>query len=84
MRASGICFINGSSLALFVGRVIARLRRNYEKDTEFHTFFRKQRLAKVLAWYDTQILQQIGRVGVVIFFFDLVFDREILKIGQIF
>ena len=23
---------NGSSLALFVGRVIARLRRNYEKD----------------------------------------------------
>lgn len=25
-----------------------------------------------------------SRVGVVIFFFDLVFDREILKIGQIF
>ena len=24
-------FSNGSSLALFVGRVIARLRRNYEK-----------------------------------------------------
>ena len=30
------------------------------KDIEFHTFFRKQTLAKVLAWYDTQILQQIG------------------------
>lgn len=33
---------------------------------------------------DTEIKYAIGRVGVVIFFFDLVFDREILKIGQIF
>ena len=29
---SAFVLSNGSSLALFVGRVIARLRRNYEKD----------------------------------------------------
>ena len=30
-RLSAFVLSNGSSLALFVGRVIARLRRNYEK-----------------------------------------------------
>ena len=30
-RFSAFVLSNGSSLALFVGRVIARLRRNYEK-----------------------------------------------------
>ena len=32
MRLSAFVLSNSSSLALFVGRVIARLRRNYEKD----------------------------------------------------
>ena len=40
--------------------IFLRIYNREIKDTEFHAFFRKQRLAKVLAWYDTQILQQIG------------------------
>ena len=40
--------------------VFLRIQNKEIRETEFHKFFKKQTLSKVLAWYDTQILQQIG------------------------
>lgn len=40
--------------------VFLRIQNREIKDTEFHKFFKKQTLAHIIAWYDINILQQIG------------------------
>lgn len=40
--------------------VFIRIQNREIKETEFHKFFKTSSLARIIAWYDTQILQQIG------------------------
>lgn len=40
--------------------VFIRIQNREIKETEFHKFFKASSLARIIAWYDTQILQQIG------------------------
>ena len=40
--------------------VFLRIQNREIRDTEFRKFFKKQTLAHIIAWYDINILQQIG------------------------
>ena len=40
--------------------VFLRIQNREIKNTEFHEFFDKQNLARIISWFDMNIIQQIG------------------------
>ena len=40
--------------------VFLRIQNREIKNTEFHKFFDKQNLARIISWFDMNIIQQIG------------------------